>query len=54
MKKIAILLFFFAFAFNASAQVFSGMSEVDKSKKKEYILSSIRKKNTPEQAGKLI
>ncbi|MDE2393168.1 MAG: hypothetical protein KGM03_05565 [Cytophagales bacterium] len=33
MKKIAILLFFFAFAFNASAQVFSGMSEVDKSKK---------------------
>ena len=33
MKKIAILLFFFAFAFHASAQVFSGMSEVDKSKK---------------------
>ena len=33
MKKIAILLFLSAFAFHASAQVFSGMSEVDKSKK---------------------
>ncbi len=33
MKKIAILVFLSAFAFHASAQVFSGMSEVDKSKK---------------------
>jgi hypothetical protein len=33
MKKIAILLFFTTFAFQASAQVFSGMSEVEKSKK---------------------
>ncbi len=33
MKKIAVLLFLSVFAFQASAQVFSGMSEIDKAKK---------------------
>jgi len=48
MKKIATLLFFSVFAFHASAQVFSGMSEVEKSKK-EGVYTFL---NAPEKYAK--